>query len=173
VEPRYKLGNIHETHLVKLVASPEQRKFGDDKRDTLTAQCQSCPVRPLCNGGCPKDRFALSRDGDPGHNYLCAGLELFFTHTQPAMKMMGQLVQRGRPCSEVMTMIAAEDAKRGPYEACPCGSGKKFRFCHGNRAPLSPFTGLSDAPAALDGKANPMHAELSPRTSLGGGSPAQ
>lgn len=51
VEPRYKLGNIHETHLVKLVASAEQRKFGDDKRDSLTPQCQKCEVRPLCNGG--------------------------------------------------------------------------------------------------------------------------
>ena len=54
VEPRYKLGNIHETHLVKLVASPEQRKFGDDKRDTLTPQCQRCEVRTLCNGGLPE-----------------------------------------------------------------------------------------------------------------------
>ena len=50
VEPRYKLGNIHETHLVKLVAPAEQRKFGDDKRDSLTAQCQRCEVRSLCNG---------------------------------------------------------------------------------------------------------------------------
>ena len=41
VEPDYKLGNIHETHMLKLVASPEQRRFGDDKRDTLTAQCRS------------------------------------------------------------------------------------------------------------------------------------
>ena len=31
-----KLGNIHETHLLKLVASAAQRKFGDDKRDSLT-----------------------------------------------------------------------------------------------------------------------------------------
>jgi radical SAM protein with 4Fe4S-binding SPASM domain len=48
VEPRYRLGNIHETHLLKLVSSPEQRKFGDDKRGSLTPQCQRCEVRPLC-----------------------------------------------------------------------------------------------------------------------------
>jgi uncharacterized protein len=80
VEPRYKLGNIHETNLLKLVSSPAQRKFGDDKRDSLTPQCQRCEVRGLCNGGCPKDRFTLSSDGDPGQNYLCSGLYLFFTH---------------------------------------------------------------------------------------------
>ena len=28
VEPRFLLGNIHETHMLELVASPEQRKFG-------------------------------------------------------------------------------------------------------------------------------------------------
>ena len=32
VEPRFRLGNIHERHMLELVASPEQRKFGDDKR---------------------------------------------------------------------------------------------------------------------------------------------
>ncbi len=74
VEPRFKLGNIHQTHMLELVASPGQRKFGDNKRDTLTTQCQECKVRHLCNGGCPKDRFALSRDGQPGQNYLCPSL---------------------------------------------------------------------------------------------------
>ena len=131
VEPGYRLGNIHETHMLKLVASPEQRKFGDDKRDTLTAQCRRCEVRPLCNGGCPKDRFARSRDGEPGHNYLCAGLELFFIHTRPAMHAMAGLLQQDRAPSEVRTMVAAEDARGGPYQPCPCGSGRKLRFCHG------------------------------------------
>ena len=28
VEPRFRLGNIHERHMLELVASPEQRKFG-------------------------------------------------------------------------------------------------------------------------------------------------
>jgi uncharacterized protein len=148
VEPRYKLGNIHQTHMLKLVASPEQRKFGEAKRDTLTAQCQRCEVRPLCNGGCPKDRFALSRDGDAGHNYLCAGLELFFKHTMPAMRVMAGLIQQRRYPAEIMALIAAEDAKRGPYQPCPCGSGKKFRFCHGNNTPSTSFSSVAPATAA-------------------------
>jgi uncharacterized protein len=148
VEPRFRLGNIHETHLLQLVASPEQRKFGDDKRDTLTPQCLRCEVRPLCNGGCPKDRFALSRDGDPGQNYLCPGLELFFTHTRPAMQAMARLLQQGRAPSEVMALVAAEDEKRGPYQPCPCGSGQKFRFCHGQKTPASPFSGVTPVMAA-------------------------
>ena len=131
VEPRFKLGNIHQTHMLELVASPGQRKFGDNKRDTLTTQCQECKVRHLCNGGCPKDRFALSRDGQPGQNYLCPGLELFFMHTGPAFTRMAQMIQQGHAPSEVMAWVAAEDEKHGPYQPCPCGSGKKFRFCHG------------------------------------------
>jgi uncharacterized protein len=128
--------------MLKLVSSPEQRKFGDDKRDSLTAQCRNCEVRPLCNGGCPKDRFVLSRDGEPGQNYLCAGLELFFTHTRPAMRTMAQLLQQRRPPSDVMALTAAQDDQRGPYQPCPCGSGRKFRFCHGDNAPDSSFTGV-------------------------------
>ena len=145
VEPRYRLGNIHETHLLELVSSPAQRKFGDDKRDSLTPQCQRCEVRSLCNGGCPKDRFVLSRDGDPGHNYLCAGLEFFFTHTRPAMKTMARLLEMDRPPSDVMIVTAAEDAQRRHNQPCPCGSGRRFRSCHGNNAPLSPFGGINPA----------------------------
>jgi uncharacterized protein len=160
VEPRYRLGNIHETHLLKLVSSPEQRKFGDDKRDSLTPQCQRCEVRALCNGGCPKDRFVPSRDGDPGHNYLCAGLELFFTHTRPAMQTMAQLLQRGRPPSDVMAFVAAEDAKRRRNQPCPCGSGDRFRSCHGDNVPHSPFSPLSiPTNPSQDGSVVPMQSE--------------
>lgn len=147
VEPDYKLGNIHETHMLKLVGAPAMRKFGQDKRDTLTAQCRQCRVRQLCNGGCPKDRFARAADGEPGQNYLCPGLELFFTHTAPAFQAMAQLLQRGRAPAEIMARIRAEDAQQGPYRPCPCGSGNKFRFCHGDRAPTSPFSGVEPTDA--------------------------
>ena len=134
VEPSHKLGNIHDTPMIDLVASLQMRKFGDDKRDKLTKQCQQCEVRFLCNGGCPKDRFSPSRDGEPNHNYLCSGLELFFKHTRPLMQTMGQLLKRGMAPADVMGLVAAEDAKREPYEPCPCGSGKKFKFCHGEKS---------------------------------------
>ncbi|MCU0966040.1 MAG: anaerobic sulfatase maturase [Burkholderiaceae bacterium] len=133
VEPGFKLGNIHKTHMLELVASPQQRKFGLDKRDALTRQCRECEVRALCNGGCPKERFALAQDGEPGHNYLCAGLYRFFTHTRPAMQRMAQLYAGGRRPAEVMDQLRDEDRKRDAYAPCPCGSGTKFRFCHGAR----------------------------------------
>jgi len=145
VEPDYKLGNIHQTHMLKLVASPEQRKFGQNKMDSLTDQCLECKVRHLCNGGCPKDRFSKSKTGQVGQNYLCPGLELFYMHTGPAFNYMAQLYRMGRPPSEVMDWVADEDKKRDKYALCPCGSGKKFRFCHGIE-PEKTFTGV-DRPA--------------------------
>ena len=156
VEPGYLLGNIHETHMRELVSSARQRKFGEDKQSSLTAQCRRCEVRQLCNGGCPKDRFAVSRDGEPGQNYLCEGLELFFKHTMPAMQTMAQLLQQDRAPSEVMALTAAGDARRGRHQACPCGSGKKFRSCHGTPAPKSPFSELhlTPPPTPHDGEAH-------------------
>ena len=59
VEPEYLLGNIMQTHMVELVASPQQRAFGDAKRDTLPQYCVACDVRFACNGECPKNRFTL------------------------------------------------------------------------------------------------------------------
>ena len=73
VEPNYLLGNIQDRHMIELVASPPQVKFGLDKRDTLPRYCRECDVRFACHGECPKNRFILTPDGDPGLNYLCAG----------------------------------------------------------------------------------------------------
>ena len=131
VEPKYLLGNIHKTHMIKLIASKEQRKFGDDKRDKLTRQCRECDVRVLCNGGCPKDRFVKSRDGEAGHNYLCEGLYAFFDHVRPTMDIMAGLVQRRQPAAGVMEWVAAQDAERAPNAPCPCGSATPFATCHG------------------------------------------
>jgi uncharacterized protein len=138
VEPKFKLGNIHETHMLNMVASDQQRKFGQDKRDTLTSQCQSCKVRNWCNGGCPKDRFANSKDGQPGQNYLCPGLELFFMHVGPTFNVMAQLLKQNHAPAEIMSILAKEDARKGPNSPCPCKSGRAFGVCHGAVLPKNP-----------------------------------
>jgi len=106
VEPDFRLGNIHETHLIELIAKPEQRKFGNDKRDTLPKQCRECPVLFACHGECPKNRFVPTADGEAGLNYLCAGYFEFFTHIDRPMALMASLLRRGRYADEVMQVLA-------------------------------------------------------------------
>ena len=105
VEPSYLLGNITETHLVDLLASPKQRMFGNAKRDSLPTYCRECDVRFACNGECPKNRFTRTPAGEPGLNYLCAGYKSFFTHISGPMKVMADLLRRGRFADEVMTLL--------------------------------------------------------------------
>ncbi len=141
VEPDFLLGNIKETHMLTMVASEQQRKFGNDKRDTLPRYCRECPVRFACNGGCPRNRFIQTPDGEGGLNYLCAGYKAFFTHVDRPMRLMTGLLRQRRYADEVMGILAEEEnaAKKsvptvGRNESCPCGSGKKYKNCHGGKA---------------------------------------
>src|SRR5262245_29882263 len=134
VEPKYKLGNIRMTHLLELVDSPQQRRFGLDKRDTLPRYSREYDVRFACHRGCPKDRFIDTPDGEPGLNYLCAGLKAFFHHVDAPMRSMGALLATDRPPAEIMAVYAAGDARRGRNEPCTCNSGRKWKHCHGRSA---------------------------------------
>ena len=150
VEPNYLLGNIHQPHMLALVAGDRQRAFVQHKRKSLSAKCRQCAVLQWCHGGCPKDRFVPSPEGDADQNYLCPGYAHFFSHARPAMQCMVDLLQRGRPALGVMAWMTQRDAAGGPYQACSCGSGRKLRFCHGERAPTSPFEGVAACPSGLD-----------------------
>jgi uncharacterized protein len=48
VEPDYLLGNIKKIHMIDLVTSDQQHKFGQDKLDTLPKYCQQCEVLFAC-----------------------------------------------------------------------------------------------------------------------------
>jgi uncharacterized protein len=131
VEPGYLLGNIAEHDMLDLVASPRQRQFGLDKRETLPQYCLDCDVRFACHGGCPKDRFISTPDGEDGLNYLCPGYKLFFHHVDEPMRIMCGLLQQGRAPSEISGWYASRDADRGRNDPCTCGSGRKWKHCHG------------------------------------------
>jgi uncharacterized protein len=144
VEPNYFLGNINDKPMLELVASDQQRKFGQDKLDKLPRYCRECEVRFVCHGGCPKNRFIDTPDdeaspgGEVGLNYLCAGYKAFFNHIDRPMKTMASLLRQKRPPAEIMQILVAEEKQQQEAFAgvrrndpCPCGSGRKFKHCHG------------------------------------------
>jgi uncharacterized protein len=138
VEPAYLLGNIRQEHLIELVASDRQLQFGRDKFDRLPRYCRECEVRFACHGGCPKDRFIQTPDGEEGLNYLCEGFKRFFHHIDEAMRFMGNELHHQRPPANIMRALAQAEAdareayaRAGRNDPCPCGSGKKFKHCHG------------------------------------------
>ena len=111
VEPDYFLGNILETPMIDLVASEKQRRFGQDKKDSLPRYCRECEVLHICNGECPKNRFLETPDGEPGLNYLCAGYKAFFKHADKPMRIMADLLRRNRSAAEVMAILEAGRGK--------------------------------------------------------------
>lgn len=138
VYPEYRRGNILQTPIAEMVASPEQRKFGADKSDSLPAYCKKCSVRFACHGECPKHRFAKTPDGEDGLNYLCPAYKKFFSHIDPYMQSMAGLLRAGHPAAEICGLLAAGkiagiSAEIGRNQPCPCGSGKRYKRCCGAR----------------------------------------
>jgi uncharacterized protein len=123
VDSAHRLGNIRETPLGELLDGQAQRTFGNAKRDALPRYCRDCEVLAWCNGGCPKYRFIRTPDGEPGLNYLCAGLKRFFLHSRAPLARVVSLQRQ--PAPEFGPPIA----KAGRNDPCPCGSGLKYKKC--------------------------------------------
>ncbi|MFZ2087640.1 MAG: SEC-C metal-binding domain-containing protein, partial [Desulfobaccales bacterium] len=69
---------------------------------------------------------------------LCAGYKAFFRHLDRPLKLMSQLMRQEQPASRVMEVLAAEEGRQalvqgkiGRNDPCPCGSGLKYKKCHG------------------------------------------
>lgn len=101
VFPAYKLGNIHEKHLIEMMSSEQQQRFGAIKQGALPGQCRQCRWLFACNGECPRNRFAVTAAGEPGLNYLCEGYRMYFNHVAPYMDFMAKELQAGRPPANV------------------------------------------------------------------------
>ncbi|MGD1011385.1 MAG: anaerobic sulfatase maturase [Acidimicrobiales bacterium] len=136
VEPGHRLGELGLDGFAPLVEATEQRGFGEAKRDALPGCCLSCPMRRFCNGGCPKDRFAASPEGEAGLNYLCEGYLRFYSHVAPYVERMAALSLDGQPISGISEELAAAEHDElavwnaaGRNDLCPCGSGRKFKHC--------------------------------------------
>jgi uncharacterized protein len=132
VDEQHRLGNIRGSPLSELLESPRQAVFGLAKRETLPRYCRECEVRAQCNGGCPKDRFANTPDGEPGLNYLCPGLKQFFEYSRPHLTRLASQSRAGQPAQQRGTQAVAPataQSKASRNAPCPCGSGRKYKKC--------------------------------------------
>ena len=119
VEPRYRLGNIAERHLLELVASEQQRAFGQAKADTLPALLprlrralrlpRRLPEGPLHDH--PRRRARL--------NYLCPSFKPFFAHVASRWS-------RWRSCSRGPRALG-DRPPVGPPTGAPCASSARPR----------------------------------------------
>jgi uncharacterized protein len=136
VDAGHLLGDVRRDGLARLVESERQLAFGEAKHGTRPERCLQCPVVALCNGGCPKQRLVAAPGAVPGTNYLCAGYEAFFRHALPYLVRMAALAHGAGRVSSIMAQLGSEELQErrrwlsaGRNEACPCGSGKKYKQC--------------------------------------------
>ncbi len=127
VDVEHRLGNIRENSLSQLLDCEALRSFGRSKRDALPGYCRECEVLHMCNGGCLKYRFIRTPGGEPGLNYLCAGLKRFFLHSREPLAALVSRQRRATPS------LPPSVRKPGRNDLCPCGSGKKYKKCCGAR----------------------------------------
>jgi uncharacterized protein len=163
VYPNQYLGNIMKDHLKGLAKSEKMLQFGKDKQATLPSQCMECDYRFACNGGCPKNRIAITPEGERGLNYLCDGYYDFFSHIHPYMQFMADQLEKEQPPANVMEWVRKMDFRKsikssgriniptnqpkkniqpqkkkiGRNDPCPCGSGKKYKNCCMGKMPFS------------------------------------
>jgi uncharacterized protein len=97
-----------------MVASEKQRQFGEAKQSALPRYCCQCEVGFACHGGCPKNRFIHTPDGEPRPNYLSSGYKAFFNHVDRPMKTMAMLINMRRPPAKIMSLLAQSEPPVNP-----------------------------------------------------------
>jgi len=98
VYPKFRVGRLSDGKLAGSVFSRGQVKFGYAKSEFLPRQCRECEYLSDCRGECPKNRILRTPDGEPGLNYLCAGLKRFYAHALPEVeRIVGELRKEPMP----------------------------------------------------------------------------
>lgn len=127
VEPQWKLGNIQNSRLLDLLNSERQRRFGVRKAQ-LPAECQECRWLSYCRGGCPKDRRRDPRTR--GRDYFCQATKIFLEQADARLRQLATDWQR-KHITANQTNSASRTKKPGRNDPCPCGSGRKYKYCCG------------------------------------------
>jgi uncharacterized protein len=123
VEPAYTYGNIMETSLSRMLSGPPLLKMRADNDRALAGMRQQCPEYPVCNGGCPHDRY-LSARYNPEHTDSCCGLRELIEH-----------IRMRRPDEERLFGVVGPGGQSGP---APARASVRAASDDGRRVDLAP-----------------------------------
>ena len=97
------LGTLKNNTFTGLLYGRKQLRFGAVKQNGLTTQCRECTYLPLCHGGCPRHRYALSDSGQKGHPYLCSAYRMYFDHVLIPLKYLAEELRLGHDAARMKT----------------------------------------------------------------------
>ncbi|HBF39157.1 MAG TPA: anaerobic sulfatase maturase [Firmicutes bacterium] len=124
VNAQQKLGNINGNSWEQLLTSAQYQQFGAQKADR-NPHCSTCKYLDFCSGDCLKHRFY----GGQNHrqiSWLCEGWQQFYEHALPKFEQLALKILQERDGVNKLP-----DLKLGRNEPCFCGSGRKYKKCHG------------------------------------------
>lgn len=134
VQQSMRLGNIRHDSWDTIMAAPLYRKFGAQK-SAFNKTCRMCDYLNLCMGDCLKHRQLINNDV---HNLsvLCAGWQQILEHTHDKLKKIAAKIRLAQNTNQkqgqvLSDSVSVETVKVGRNQACPCGSGIKYKKCCG------------------------------------------
>lgn len=128
VDPSLKLGNVATHEWEEIGKSEIYAEFGRQK-GFYQDECRDCEYLQLCWGDCLKHRIGANGEISK-KSWLCEGWKVFYRHSIPGFRKLAQsILNQRKMISTEKTIIAKPEAGRN--DPCPCGSGKKYKKCHG------------------------------------------
>lgn len=126
VKTKMKLGNLMNEEEFEPFFKKKSEIFSIYKQK-LSGDCYVCHWKNICYGGCLKDRF-FCENPDKNKSYYCRAYKKFFTHSYDWFSNKSIQIQKeqGIPFYSAVKKINRNDL-------CPCGSGLKYKKCHGKR----------------------------------------
>lgn len=70
------------------------------QKKRISAKCQQCVYKPICNGGCPKHR--ITKVNNETISYFCEGYKILFSTMVPYMNAMVELAKNRVPLYHIM-----------------------------------------------------------------------
>ena len=132
IEKDLLIGNIHNISWKSALESEAYKKFGRNK-SKWQKECGQCDVLTYCSGDCLKHRKFNSIDNTQKLSHLCAGQKSFLNHSISGFKMHADEIRQKEKYALLQDIVPIKSHRPGRNDPCPCGSGKKYKKCCGNK----------------------------------------